>query len=247
MTWAKFEDRFPWHRKVRGLSDTAFRLHVSAVCWSCEHLTDGHVPVEDLSLVSDVRRPDKAVDELVRRGLWDVVSDGWSLHDFLTYNESRTVVLARREADAERKRKGREGRKGSGSPSGVQPDVQADSGGESVRTGPARPEPTPTTELRKRAKPKTSAPDHLPLTDAMREWGRENCPLVTDPLAETERFLDHARANDKRFSDWAAAWRTWMGNAQKFAGQRPGNVRSIGRREMPAGTHPHLAHIYEQS
>lgn len=145
MTWAKFEDRFPWHRKVRGLSDAAFRLHVSAVCWSCEHLTDGAIPADDLPLVSDVKRTGPAVAELVRRGLWDEVQDGWEVHDFLIYNESREVVLARREADAERKRKGREGRKPKGSPSGVRldvrPDSPPDSTRESVRTGPSRTEP----------------------------------------------------------------------------------------------------------
>ena len=40
MPWAKFDDRYPWHRKVRGLSDAAFRMDVSAVCWCAENLTD---------------------------------------------------------------------------------------------------------------------------------------------------------------------------------------------------------------
>lgn len=94
---------------------------------------------------------------------------------------------------------------------------------------------------------KTSAPDVFPITDAMAAWGRENAPLVTDPQAETRQFLDHARANGKTFIDWHAAWRTWMGNAQKYAGQRGANVRNLNPRQAPPGTHPHLAHLYEQS
>lgn len=146
MTWARFEDRFPWHRKVRGLSDAAFRLHVSAVCWCNEHLTNGHVPAEDLPLASDVRRPTQAVAELVRRGLWDTTDDGWCIHDFLSYNESKATITARREADAERKRRGRDGRTPGPRPGGVRPDAALDSTSEStresVRPVPARPEPT---------------------------------------------------------------------------------------------------------
>lgn len=224
MTWAKFEDRFPWNRKVRGLTDSAFRLHVSAICWSCEHLTDGKVETDDLPLVSDVRRPERALTELVRRGLWDVIEVGWSIHDFLEFNESREVILARREADAERKRRGRENRKGSGSPPGVPSDVQPDSPMDSGRTEPNRTEPTKTVGARKRATP---PPDVFPITPAMRQWGAAHAPLVADPEAETRQFLDHHRAKGSTMKDWTAAWRTWMGNAQKFASQRPGRQLAV--------------------
>lgn len=35
--------------------------------------------------------------------------------------------------------------------------------------------------------------------------------------AETESFLDHHTAKGTLFSDWSAAWRTWIRNAVKFA------------------------------
>jgi hypothetical protein len=47
MPWAKFDDRYPWHRKVRPLSDAAFRLDVSAICWCAENLTDGVILPEN--------------------------------------------------------------------------------------------------------------------------------------------------------------------------------------------------------
>lgn len=170
VTWAKFEDRFPWHRKVRGLSDAAFRLHVSAVCWSCEHLTDGMVMRSELHLLSDVRRPTTSAKELTTAGLWDENDErtGWELHDFLVYNESRETVKNRREADAERKRQGRAATPSpaqtpeppSDRPSGVQPEskrspagIQAESAPESVRPDPARPAPTSKHSLTPLAEP----------------------------------------------------------------------------------------------
>lgn len=71
MPWVRFDDTFSVHRKVEGLSDAAFRLHVSAVFWCARNLTDGFVPEEDLELVTArVRSPERFAAELVRRGLW---------------------------------------------------------------------------------------------------------------------------------------------------------------------------------
>jgi hypothetical protein len=108
MTWARFEDHYPLHRKVRPLSDAAFRLHVSAICWCAAHLTDGHISKGDLRLTSDVRNPAKAASELVTAGLWDVAVDGWYVHDYLAYNPPKEKVLARREADRVRQQRGRD-------------------------------------------------------------------------------------------------------------------------------------------
>lgn len=36
---------------------------------------------------------------------------------------------------------------------------------------------------------------------------------------EANRFRDHHLSRDTRFRDWDAAWRTWLGNARRFAGR----------------------------
>lgn len=122
LMWAKFDDRYPWNRKVRPLSDAAFRLDVSAVCWSSEYLTDGVISPDDLPQVSDVKRPQLAAAELVRRGRWhasghdcpdcpDVPPGGHVVHHFLDYNPPREKV----EADREKRRQaGQMGGKASG-------------------------------------------------------------------------------------------------------------------------------------
>lgn len=111
MPWAKFDERYPSHRKVRPLSDSAFRLDASAICWSAEHLTDGFIPEGDLPIVSDCKNPKKAATELVDRGRWEVTVGGWRIHDYLDYNPGSDEVKAQRERDAERKRRGRENRR----------------------------------------------------------------------------------------------------------------------------------------
>lgn len=122
MPWVRFDDHFPLNRKVDGLSDTAFRLHVSAIFWCARNLTDGVVPEEDLDLVTArVRAPARFAAELVRRGLWHEAGyrcdseicppsgpDGWTVHDYFGYQPSKAKVQADREGNAERQRMWRE-------------------------------------------------------------------------------------------------------------------------------------------
>lgn len=119
MGWGKFDDRYPSNRKIRPLSDAGFRLDVSAILWCSENLTDGFVPRDELHLASDVKHPVKAADELVRRGRWHLAgegcdtetcptgkpADGWQIHDYLDFNDTKEMVDARRAADRKRKRK----------------------------------------------------------------------------------------------------------------------------------------------
>jgi len=122
MPWVRFDDHFPVNRKVDGLSDTAFRLHVSAIFWCARNLTDGVVPEEDLELVTArVRAPARFSTELVRRGLWHEAgydcgsatcpppgTNGWVIHDYWEFQPSKDRVLADRASSAERQQRWRE-------------------------------------------------------------------------------------------------------------------------------------------
>lgn len=123
-----FDDQFPIHRKVAGLSDAAFRLHVSAIFWCRRNSTDGVVPAEDLDDVSArVRKPSRFASECVSRGLWheigagcaseacparnavtNGVTDGWVIHDYFDWQKSKERVQQDRKANAERQRKWRD-------------------------------------------------------------------------------------------------------------------------------------------
>ena len=122
MPWVRFDDQFTVHRKVDGLSDTAFRLHVAAIFWSARNLTDGFVPEDDLDLVcARVRAPARFAAECMDRGIWhppgtecdsakcpanpeadakQPASRCFAVHDYFEYQPTRRKVLKDREMKA---------------------------------------------------------------------------------------------------------------------------------------------------
>ncbi|HEY9370413.1 MAG TPA: hypothetical protein VIU94_18590 [Streptomyces sp.] len=116
MPWVRLDDRFPSHRKVALLSDRAFRLHVSAICWCAENLTDGHIRERELPFVAHVRSLKATAQQLEDAGVWDRVDDGWAIHDYLNYNPSREQVIAERKKNAARQDAFRQRRRGKPTP-----------------------------------------------------------------------------------------------------------------------------------
>lgn len=55
-----------------------------------------------------------------------------------------------------------------------------------------------------------------------------------DIRSEAEAFRDYHLARGTTFKDWNAAWRTWLGNARKFAKARPAGGRG-GHDALMAG------------
>lgn len=107
MTWAKFDDNFADHPKVAGLSDGAFRLHVSGICYCARYLTDGQVPAVQVPRLTPAFNP-KHVRELLRAGVWQLDDETYHIHDYLEWNTPRAKVLA---AQAARREGGRKGAK----------------------------------------------------------------------------------------------------------------------------------------
>ena len=115
MTWTKLDDSFPEHPKIDALSDGAFRLHVSAICWSCKLLTDGFIPTEKANRLTPRYKPAHLTELTTNRPphdqpLWEKVEGGWRIHDFLGYQQSAAQVKAERAENAERQRRWREAR-----------------------------------------------------------------------------------------------------------------------------------------
>jgi hypothetical protein len=110
MPWVKLDDTFPANRKIRRLSDGAFRLHITAICAAAHDLTDGLMTPEDIEDLASITKSDRRIDELVRRGLWEAVETGWLIHDYLDYNPSKVKVDTDREAARQRKIKWEETR-----------------------------------------------------------------------------------------------------------------------------------------
>lgn len=98
MPWVNKDDQFPEHPKVWGLSDAAYRLHDSGICYCNRHLTDGLISADKVpSLVPRFRKA--TLIELVEKGIWIALLGGetYEIHDFLDWNRSRDQVLADRE------------------------------------------------------------------------------------------------------------------------------------------------------
>jgi hypothetical protein len=105
--WANLDDQFPKHPKVIGLSDAAFRLQVSGICYCAQYRTNGLIPAEVVPLLV-IRFKPAALNELTSRGLWvPLLDDGaYEVHDFLQWNRSREEI------ESERERKSKAGKKG---------------------------------------------------------------------------------------------------------------------------------------
>lgn len=93
MSWVRLDDQFPDHPKVAGLSNDAFCLHVTAMCWTAKQQTDGKLPLRLLSrLAWRCQDPAMAKDELVTAGVWDIDGeDGWLIHDYGEYNPTKVT------------------------------------------------------------------------------------------------------------------------------------------------------------
>lgn len=107
MTWVKIDDGFPDHPKVVGLSDEAFRLYITSLCYAGKYLTDGFVP----SIVAARMTRNDCVEELLDAQLWyECDSGGYQIHDYLKHQSSKEQVSNTRAANAERVRRYREKR-----------------------------------------------------------------------------------------------------------------------------------------
>lgn len=130
MTWVRFDDQFPIHRKIGGLSDALYRLHTEAIFWCARNGTNGVIRRSELKLISTRAKPARA-SELVEKGLWHEATspcaqcavahedagtpeavDGWMVHDYLSFQPSRSKVESERAAKADRQAKWLAAKKG---------------------------------------------------------------------------------------------------------------------------------------
>lgn len=114
MTWIKLDDTFPDSPKIVRISDAAFRVHVTCICYCSRMLTDGLVPWDfamnvgrstDYGKLSftgqhepEYSGPDGLVNELVNAGLWEEIEDeGFVIHDYLAHQRSKAEIVSERE------------------------------------------------------------------------------------------------------------------------------------------------------
>lgn len=111
MPWVRLDDQFAGHPKMEAVGPLAGWLHVAALCYCAQYLTDGRIPKTKALKLTDVPKPRAQIARLVAEGVWDEDGDSYVIHDYLVYQPSRARVLAEREAAAERQRRARESRR----------------------------------------------------------------------------------------------------------------------------------------
>jgi len=129
MPWVRIDEHAMSHRKLRALSDGAFRLWVEGLAHCQRHLTNGAISSQDLRNFRYKRS--RRVAELCTSvegapPLWIPTGDGFTVHDYLIWNDDREIVLARRSKARERMQRLRAGSpERSGARSGARSDERA--------------------------------------------------------------------------------------------------------------------------
>ena len=91
--WIRLSVRYPHNRKVRPLSDAAFRLHVELMCWAKGEGTNGLIDAENMEVFGRT----KARGELVKRGLLEDAGNGdWAIHDYEEWQDLDADTEVRR-------------------------------------------------------------------------------------------------------------------------------------------------------
>lgn len=92
MTWAKLDDRFHGHRKVRRAwrrSRASIGLFALALTYSAMHELDGVIDEDWVAeQLPQQKERDMTVAALIDAGLWEPHPEGWLIHDYLEYNPS---------------------------------------------------------------------------------------------------------------------------------------------------------------
>lgn len=250
MPWVRVDDQFPMHRKVRPLSDKAFRLYVSALCWCNAHLTDGVIRTRELAYVSDVTSPKRYARELVDADLWCETSEGWQVHDYLEYQlsaikvrEAREAKRARQERWLDRKRQENEGQRDASG------DVSEDVSGDAP---PLPSHPTPSQENSVRHQSSTApyqAGDHdddptdgqeFAAVDEMVQ--RELAPLAAQPITPAQAAQIRrdilSRARGRVTNPHRYVQRALRREPGRYLPQPPREHRGAGRM---CPTHPYMS------
>lgn len=103
MPWGRLHDQANRNEKLLALSDPAWRLWGSGLIYCQDKLTDGFIPEAVVSTFGVKARPlKKFVVELCqslvpgKESCWHQAEGGYRVHDYLDWNESREVILAKR-------------------------------------------------------------------------------------------------------------------------------------------------------
>ena len=135
--WVKIDNGLPDHPKVIGLSDAAFRLYVTGICYSSRFLTDGELSSAVLRRLGGA----EAAQELVKAGLLAETAGGAQIASYGEYQQSKETVEAKKEANRKRVTRYREKRNAVSNALLTYPDTDIDTDIDTRETNKELPEP----------------------------------------------------------------------------------------------------------
>lgn len=105
MAWVRIHDGAMGHPKVIGMFDwrDPFHVWIWGLSYCQTHLTDGFI-----TAVAVPKMGQKAAANLVARRLWEAAEDGWQVHDYLDWNDTRDAVMKKRNEAKDRMAAARE-------------------------------------------------------------------------------------------------------------------------------------------
>ncbi len=237
MAWVRLDDQFFANPKVVELGKDAKLVYLAALTYCGSQLTDGVIKAGAVRMVAamvDAER--ECVAELVDAGLWEVIPEGYRIHDYLIYNPSGEQVKAERANNAKRQQEWRERNRGEAGQFKDDVTPPATNAGRNAVTNassntapyPSRthpvpvplpdPVPDPTPGVRaapKRANAQATLPSAEELIEQLRPWAEERG--VREILAdEVDRFRDYCLSGKNgrpvTYADYAAGCRKWITN-----------------------------------
>lgn len=102
MTWVKLDDKFWANPKIEAVGNEAAGAFVRMLSHCGDQLTDGAI---SRAAARYIATP-KVIERLEEFGLIVRNGQGWTIPTFLEYNRTKDQVLAKREADRQRKATG---------------------------------------------------------------------------------------------------------------------------------------------
>jgi hypothetical protein len=222
-TYITVHDGMPDHPKVEELSDAAFRLLVTAWCWSSRNKTDGQIKAASWAK----RGTAKARLELIAAGLAEETTEGVEMHDYLEHQRSAAEI----EALVEKRRlAGSKGGKAKANALASAKQVLEQTGSKDVADTETDTEEKTTSSLpRKRA---CRLPVDWKPTEVDIAWQRAKGIPDSSARSEFEKFCNYWRAKagkDAAKLDWSLTWHSWLLNALERQPQRPQDDASRAR------------------
>lgn len=173
MIYLRLDTKALTNGKLLAAGPLGFALYVKGLLYSKEHMLDGLVPKNAISLLTlGMDDADTIIAALVAHGLWVPCDEGWTVgaDRWAEFQQTSAQVKQSREAAAERKRKSR------GQSQECHSDVTRD---QSVTLSKPEPEPEPEIKKNKQKETKSlpSPAGSQALQDAWGDWVRHRREL----------------------------------------------------------------------